>query len=177
PVLAWLVDLYHLKAARQSGIALNVLLVLDPSGCGDGPERATGQSRLEQVCGIPGPLRASRADQCVRLVDEQDDGFGRTLNLFDHLAQAILELTLHTGTSLQQSDIQGAYPDVLEHRGDVAAGDALRQAFDDGRLSDASGTGQDRIVLPPALQNVDDLPNLVVATNDWVHFSLPGPFG
>ena len=43
----------------------------------------------------------------------------------------------------------------------VAADDAQRQPFDHGGLADARLAGEDRVVLPAAGEDVDDLPDLV----------------
>ena len=104
--LAGLLDLDHLEAAGQRRVLLDVLLVFGPGGGGDGAQRAARQRRLQQVGGIAGAGRAARADQRVRLVDEQDDRLRRGLHLVDHLAQPVLELALHAGAGLQQADVE-----------------------------------------------------------------------
>src|SRR5690606_38910850 len=86
-----LVELDQLEAARQCRILFEVLLVFAPGRRGDGAQFAARQGGLEQVRGVAGAGRAARADQRVRLVDEQDDGRGRGLDLVDHAAQAVLE--------------------------------------------------------------------------------------
>ena len=53
----------------------------------------------------------------------------------------------------------------------VAARDALREAFDHRGLADAGLADQDRVVLAPAHQDVDDLADLVVAADDRVHLA------
>ena len=104
----WLGNLHHLEAAGQRGILLDMLLVFRPSGGGDSAQRATGERRLEQVCGITSTGRASCTNQGMGFVDEQDDWFRRGLHLLDHGTQALLEFTLHAGSRLQQAYIQGA---------------------------------------------------------------------
>ena len=66
-------DLDHLEAARQRGVALDVFLVFGPGGGGDGAQFAARQRRFEQIGGVALPFHATGADQLVRLVDEQDD--------------------------------------------------------------------------------------------------------
>ena len=75
--LVGLVDLHGLEAAGQRRVLLDVLLVLGPGGGADGAQRAARQRRLEQVGRIAGAGRTARADQRVRLVDEQDDRLRR----------------------------------------------------------------------------------------------------
>ncbi len=69
------------------------------------PRASAGLSRL---AASPVPGGAARADQRVRLVDEQDDRLRRGLHFLDHLAQPVLELALHAGAGLQQADIEHA---------------------------------------------------------------------
>ena len=113
-LLARLVDLDVLEAARQRRILLDVLLVLGPGGGADGAQLAARERRLEQVGRVAGAGRAAGAHQRVRLVDEQDDGLGAGLHLVDDRAQALLELALHAGAGLQQADVQRQQRDVLQ---------------------------------------------------------------
>ena len=60
----------------------------------------------------------------------------------------------------------------LQRRRHVARGDAQREAFDHRRLADARLAGEDRIVLPAAHQDVDDLADLLVAADDRIDLAL-----
>src|SRR5262249_48888385 len=57
---------------------------------------------------------------------------------------------------------------VLKGRWDIAARDAERETLNHGRLPDSGLTGQDRVVLAPAHQDVDDLPDFLVASSDRI---------
>ena len=61
----------------------------------------------------------------------------------------------------------------LRPSGDVAADDPLGEPFDDRRLADARLTDEDRVVLRPARQDLDDPPDLVVAPDDRVEPAGP----
>src|SRR5215475_2229638 len=82
-VLGWLGNLNDLEPPRESRISLDMFLVLRPRGCRDGAQRAPRQSRLEEIGRIAGASGAARADECVRLIDEQNDRFRRGLYLID----------------------------------------------------------------------------------------------
>ena len=166
-----LVDLDRLEAPGQRRILLDILPVLRPGGGGDGAQRAARERGLQQIGGVAGAGRAAGADQRMRLVDEQDDRRRRALHLVDHRAQPLLELALHRRAGLHQADVERAEPHAAQRRRDVAGGDALGKAFDDRGLADAGLAGQDRIVLPPAHQHVDDLADFVVAAEDRVHLA------
>ena len=100
-VLARLGHLHDLEAPGQRRILLDVFLVFRPRGGGDGSQRAARERRLQQVGRVAGAGRAAGADQRVGFVHEQDDGFRRCLHFVDHLAQALLEFSLHARAGLQ----------------------------------------------------------------------------
>ena len=176
-LLARLGDLHDLEAPRQRRILLDVLLVFRPGRGGDRAQRAARQRRLQQVGRIARARRAAGADQRVRFVDEQDDRLRRRLHFVDHLPQAVLELALHAGAGLQQPDVEREQRHVLQRRRHVAAREPQREAFDDGGLADAGFAGENRIVLPPAHQDVDDLPDLLVAAGDRIDLPLARALG
>ena len=175
--LARLGDLHDLEAPRQRRILLDVLLVFGPGRGGDRAQRPARQRRLEQVRGITGPGRATRANQRVGLVDEQDDRLRRRLHVFDHLPQPVLEFALHARAGLQQADVERVERDVAQRRRHVAARQAQREAFHDRRLADARLARQDRIVLPAPHQDVHDLPDFLVAPADRIDLALARALG
>ena len=129
------------------------------------PRASAGFSRL---AASPWPGRAAGADQRVRLVDEQDDRLRRGLHLVDHAAQPVLEFALHAGARLQQAEIERAQRDTLQRRRHVAGREPQREAFHDRGLADTGLAGEDRIVLPPPRQDVDDLADFGIAAEDRI---------
>ena len=127
--------------------------------------------RLEQIGGIAGAGRAAGADQRMGLVDEQDDRRRRLLHLVDHRAQPLLELALHRRAGLHQADVEHAESHAAQRRRHVAGRDTLRKALDHRGLADAGLAGEDRIVLTPPHQHVDDLADFVVAAEDRIHLA------
>ena len=168
-LFARLLDLHHLEAPGRARRPSRSISCTRPRWsrrwCASSPRASAGFSRLAASF-LPG--RAAGADHRVRFVDEQDDRLGAGLDLFDHRLQAVLELALHARAGLQQAEIEGAQRHVAQRRRHVAGGDAQREAFDDGGLADARLAGEDRVVLPAARQDVDDLPDLEVAAEDRV---------
>ncbi len=110
-VLVGLLDLDDLEPPRQSGVLLEVFLVLGPGGGGDRAELAARQRRLEQVGGVALAGLAAGPDHRVRLVDEEDDRHGRRLDLGDHLLEPVLELSLHARAGLEQPQVERAEHD------------------------------------------------------------------
>ena len=82
-VLGRLLDLDDLEAARESGVLLEVLLVLGPGRRRDRAQLAAREGGLEQVGGVVLPGLSAGADHRVRLVDEEDDRLRRGLHLLD----------------------------------------------------------------------------------------------
>ena len=62
----------------------------------------------------------------------------------------------------------------MEALGDVAGDDPLRQALDDCRLADPRLADQDRVVLGPSAEDLDDAADLRIAADDRVHLALAG---
>ena len=166
-----LIDHDRLEAPGQRRVLLDILPVLGPGRGGDGAQRSARERRLQEIRRVARAGLPAGADQRVRLVDEQNDRRRRGLHLVDHRAQPLLELALHRRARLHEADVENAELDAFERRGNVARRDALGEAFDDGGFADARFAGQDRIVLPPAHQNVDDLADFVVAAKDRVHLA------
>ena len=63
---------------------------------------------------------------------------------------------------------------AAQRRRHVAGRDALGKALDHRGLADAGLAGEDRVVLPPPHQHVDDLADLLVAAEDRVHLAGRG---
>ena len=99
-------------------------------------------------------------------------GFGRCLDLVDHLAQPILEFSFHACACLKQAKIQSSQNHLFEGGRHIAGGNSQGKPFDDCRFSNAGFACQDRVILPTPHENIDDLPNLCVATKDRIDFSF-----
>ena len=117
-----LLHLHHLKAARQSGIALEIFLVLGPGSSGDGaqfasaPERASSKFAASFCPGL-----AARADHRVRFVDEENDRRRRCLGLFDQGLEPILKFPLDPRARLQKSEVQRQNFYILQRRWNLAS--------------------------------------------------------
>ena len=95
-------------------------------------------------------------------------GFGGGLHLVDDRPQPVLEFALHAGPGLEQPDVQRPQLHVLQHRRHVALGDPEREALGHGGLPHACLAGEQRVVLPTAHEDVDDLPDLFVSPGDGI---------
>ena len=111
----------------------------------------------------------------MRFVDEQDHRLRRGLDLRDDRLEPILELASHAGSRLEQGQVKHAQRDLAKRRRHVAGRDAERQALHHRGFPHAGLAGEDGVVLPPAREDVDELPHLEIAAEDWVDLALPRP--
>ena len=130
------IDEDFLEPAGQRRILLDVLAVLVERRGADALDFAAGQGRLEHVRGVDRPFRAAGADQRVQLVDEQDRVL-RAADFVHHRLDPLFELAAVLGAGDHHRQVEHDNAAVHQQLGHVAFDDALRKAFDDGRLADA----------------------------------------
>ena len=166
-----LVDEHRLEAPRQRRVLLDVLAVLVERGGADAVQLAAGQRRLEHVGGVHRPLGLAGTDQRVQLVDEQDHVALAVLHLLQQGLQPLLELAAVLGAGDQGAEIERQQPAVAQRLRHVAVDDAPGEALGDGGLADAGLADQDRVVLGPARQDLDDAADLLVAADHRVELA------
>ena len=159
-----LFDFHELEPARQGRVFFKVFAVFRPGGGGKSPQFPARQRRLEEVGGIALAGGTAGADERVRLVDEQYRGGRAVFNCVDHVFQAFFELALDRCASLEKPQVKAPQIDVAQMVGHVVIGDPQGKPFDDGGLSHARFTNENGVVFPPAAQNVERLPDFVVAS-------------
>jgi hypothetical protein len=163
-----------LEATRQGRVLLEDAAVLGERGRADALELAAGQRRLEQVRRVQRAARGrARADEGVDLVDEQD-GVRLVLERLEHALQALLEVAAVLGAGQQRAHVERVDLRVGQDLGHVALRDAPGQAFGDGGLADAGLAHQQRVVLAPAAQDLDDALDLVLAADQRIDLAVLG---
>ena len=105
------------------------------------------------------------------LVDEHD-GVWIVAQLLDDALEALLEITAILGASQQGTHVQRIDVGLGENLRDVAFNNPPGQAFGNGRLADPGFADQQRIVLAPAAQGLDDAFKFLVAADQWVDLAL-----
>ena len=167
----------RLKAALQRAVLLYVLAVLVQRGRADAVQFPARQHGLQQVGGVHGAVRGAGTHDRMQLVDEEDHlALGR-LDFLEYGLEPLLEFAAEFRAGDQRAHVQHDHAAVLEALRHVAAHDALGQPFDDRGLAHARVADQDRVVLGPARQDLDDPANLVVAPDDRVELALTGSLG
>src|SRR5699024_8512053 len=169
----WLRHLHRLEASLQGGVLLDVLAVLLQRGGADGLQLAAGQLRLQDGGGVDRALRGTGTDECVDLVDEQDD-VATLVDLLEYLLQALLEVTAVAGASNQGTQVQGVNLLIAQGLRDLAVDDIQGQALDDGGLTHTRFTDEHRVVLGAAGEHLHDAFDLAGAADDGVQLAVLG---
>ena len=166
-----LLHLDWLEAALQGGILFDVLAVFLKGRSTDGLQLATSQLRLEQRGSIDSAFSSTSTNQGVDLIDEQDD-VAALVNLLEHLLQAFLKVTAVTGAGNQGAQVERVKLLVLEGLWNLAVDDVERQALNDGGLTNARLTDEDRVILRTARQHLHDALYLGLTANDRIELAV-----
>ena len=84
---------HRLETPLQRGIFFNILTVFIQSGSADAMQFPPRQHGLEHIAGIQCTVRLARTNDCVQLIDEQNDLSVAVLHIIQHRLQTFLELT------------------------------------------------------------------------------------
>ena len=112
----------------------------------------------------------------MQLVDE-DDGVLILHQLFHDGLEPLFELAAILGAGDDERKIEAEDALVGEEAGHFAVGDALRQAFDDGRLAHAGLADEHRIVLGAAAEDLDHALQFAVAADQRIELPVHGRLG
>ena len=162
-----------LEAALQRAVLLDRLAVLGRRGGADALNLAARERRLEDVGRVERPLGRARAHQRVQLVDE-DDGVLILHQLFHDGLEPLFKLAAVLGAGHDQREIETQHALVGQEAGHFAVGNALRKAFDDGRLAHAGLADQHRIVLGAAAEDLDHALQFAVAAHERIELPVHG---
>ncbi len=167
---------HGLEAALQGRILFDVAAVFIQRGRAHYLDFAPGQGRLEDVRSVDAALCRARAHDGVQLVDKED-GAAALFQLVDGVFDALLEFAPVFGAGQHTAQIQGDHPLVFEQLRDIAAGDALGKALDDGALAHARVADEHGVVLGAAGEDLDDALDLLFPADHRIQFALLGQAG
>ena len=169
-----LIDLHGLEAALKRGVLFDILAVLVERRRADAVQLAAGEHRLEQVAGVHAALGLAGADDGVQLIDEQQDAALALAHFLEHGLEPLLEFAAVLCARDQRAHVERENGLVLQPLRHVAAHDALRQPFGDGRLADARLADEHGVVFRLAREDADDVADLLIAADDRVHLAFAG---
>ena len=169
-------DVDLLEAARERPILVEDAAVFGVGGGAHAADVAGRKQGLQQVRGVH-HAAGSRpgADDGVDLVDEEDRAFD-LLEFRQHHLEALLEIPPVLRAGQQRAEVQREDPALADDLRHFAVDNALGQPFGDGRLADAGFAHQERVVLAPPAQHLDDALHLVVAPHQRVDLAGLGQF-
>ena len=163
-------DLHLLEATVQCRILFNRAAVILWCGGRDATQIPSGQCGLEQAASVG--AGAIAVHHGVQFVDEQHHtGLGIT-HLLQHFPQPFLKLTAKLGASDQGTHIQGNKPESLKRFRNFTRHDALGQQLSDGGLAHARRPNQNRVVLAPTREHLDQAADLTITTDHGIQESL-----
>src|SRR6202158_500870 len=159
--------LHGLEAALERAIFFNRLAIFAGGGGTDALNFATRKRGLENVGGIQRAFRRSCANQRVQLVDEDDGVLALHQFLHDGL-ETLFKLAAIFCAGDDQREVQTKDALIRQEGRNVAVGNPLRQAFDNGGLADAGFADQDGIIFGAAAKNLNDALDFAFAANERV---------
>merc|ERR1719359_2035869 len=164
-------NLHRLETTLEGRILFDVLTVFIDGSSTDALKFTTSQRRLQDVRGVDGTLRGTRADEGVHLIDEKNDVF-IALDFIHELLQTLFELTTVLGTGDEETHVESHHALGVEGIRNVVGRDLLGETFGDGGLTDTGLTNQARVVLGTTTENLRDTHNLVDTADARVELTL-----
>ena len=165
------------EATFEGGVLLDVAAVLVEGGRADDAQFAPGEGRLEHVGGVDRAFGGARADDGVELVDEEDDLALGLADLVDDGLEPFLELAAELGSGEEDAHVERHESLAAQVVGHVVGGHALGEGLGDGGLADAGFADDHRVVLGPAVEDLEHAADFDVAADDGVEFALGGETG
>ena len=159
----------HAEAAEQARVALLHLARAVERRRREEAHLAAREQRLQQVAHAApgGALPEQRVDAA-----DVEDGVSRAPAACDrgeHLPQPLLDLAAQLRARRRAAPVSSSRMlELGEALGHVARGDAHRERADDGRLADAGLADEQRVVLVPPLEDLQQPAHLDVAPDDRV---------
>src|SRR5262249_10622673 len=169
-------NLHGLEAPLQRAVLLDRLAIFARRGCADALDLSARKRGLQDVGGVERALGRAGAHQRVQLIDE-DDAVLVLHQLFHDGLHALFKLSSILGARHDQGKIQPKDALSPQERRDIAVGNALGQAFHDGRLAHAGFADQHRIVFGAAAQDLDHALHFAFTADERIQLAVHGGLG
>ena len=161
---------HRLETALQGRVFFDVLAEFVERGRADALQFAARERRFDDVACVDGAFGGARSDQCVQLVDEENDLAGCAADLVHHALHALFELTAIFRAGNQAREVERDDALIEKRLGDVALDNALRQAFSDRRFADAGLADERGVIFCAPRENLNDAFDFVGATDHGIEF-------
>ena len=137
-------------------------------------QRPARQHGLKEISRVHRAIGLTCANEGVHLVDEKQDAPLGRFHLVEDGLKPFFEFATILRAGDERAHVQGEQGFVAEAFRDVAVNDALGEAFDDSGLTDAGFTDEHGVVLGAAGKNADDATDLLITSDDGIHFAGAG---
>ena len=164
---------HDLKAAFERGVFFDVLAIFIERGSADGAQLSAGKRGFQHIRGVDRAFGGAGADQGVQLVDEEDDLALRIFDFFQDGFQAVFEFAAILRAREHGSQIERDDALVLQDFGHVAGDDALRQAFDNGRLAHSRLADEHGIIFRTPRKHLHHAADFFIASDDGIELAAP----
>ena len=169
---------YHnnLETTFERLILFKIFLIFIQCRRADRPQFATGQSRFQDIGGIHRTFALTGTDQCMNLIDKENNFPIRFSHFVDYGFQTFFKLTFIFGSGNQSAHIQRENLfrfQVLRH---IAPHDTMCKTFGNRRLTNPRFANQDRIVFRTATQDLKYTADFVVTPDHRVQLAATGTF-
>lgn len=161
-----------MEAAFESGIFFDVFAVFIEGGCADTVEFAAGEHRFKHVAGVDGAFGFTSTDDGVKFVDEEDNSAIAVFDFFEDGFETFFKFAAVFGAGEEGAHVEAEDGAVLEAFGNVAADDAVGEAFDDGGFTDTGVTDEDRVIFSFTGKDSDDTADFFVTADDGIEFAF-----
>src|SRR5262245_239053 len=174
--LVWRWNLDGLKPALEGAVLFNRLSEFSRRRCADALNLAARQGWLKNVGRVQGALGGAGSNRCMQLIYKYN--VVRVLAQLSHdRLEPFFELASVLGARHYEGEVQRQDPLFSEERRDLAGDHSLGQAFDYRGFPDARFADEDRVVLGPAAQNLDQSLDFGFSANQGVELAGQGGFG
>ena len=163
----------NLEAAFERGVFLDVLAIFVQRGGADGAQLSAGERRLQHVRGVDRAFSGTSSDERVQFIDKQNDLALRVFDLLEDSLQSVFKFAAIFRAGEHGAQIERHNALILQNFGHVAGDDALRQAFNDGRLTHTRLADQHRIILGPPREHLHDPANFFIAPDHGIKLAAP----
>ncbi|MMZ58759.1 hypothetical protein D1872_207500 [compost metagenome] len=167
----WLIDRNRLETTLQRRILLNIFAVFIKCCSTDALQLSASKCRFQNVGGINRAFCTARTDQCVQLVDEQDN-VACLADFIHNFFQAVFKFTAIFGACDNRAHIKRHYSLVAKSFRNLIINNFLCQTFSNCRFTNPRFTNQHRIVLRTAAKYLNHTLNFFAASNNRVQVAF-----
>ncbi|OQA12970.1 MAG: hypothetical protein BWY63_03641 [Chloroflexi bacterium ADurb.Bin360] len=169
---ARLANIYRLKAPLKRGVLLDIFAILIQGCCANGVQLSPRQHGFKDIPGIHRPLGFTCTNNCVQLINKEQNLPFSTRQFVKHRFETLLKLTTILRACNQRPHIQLKNALVFQALRNIATHNALRQSLNNGSFANTRLANQHRVVFGSTRKNLHHPAHFIIASNNRVEFAL-----